>query len=100
LCWVISGHTRNSLIYSLQTTLIIGEALLHIECPPDKLLQYSLTGKLSYRLPLEFQFLNSHHSQQPLNLSWVTVGTSKSFPLGIRDWFLFCILQLLKFEYS
>jgi hypothetical protein len=42
---------KNSLIYSVQKTLITDEALLHVKCQPDKLLQYASAGKLSYSLP-------------------------------------------------
>jgi hypothetical protein len=32
LCWGVSSHTRHSLIYWVQTTVITEEALLHMEC--------------------------------------------------------------------
>jgi hypothetical protein len=52
----------------VQTTVITDEALLHTDCPPDKLLQHTSVGKLSYSRSLEFQFVNSHHCQQPVFL--------------------------------
>jgi hypothetical protein len=32
LCWAVSSHTRHSLIYWVQTTVITNEAVLHTEC--------------------------------------------------------------------
>jgi hypothetical protein len=31
LCWGVSSHTRHSLIYCVQTTVITDEALLHTD---------------------------------------------------------------------
>jgi hypothetical protein len=95
VCVGVSDHTRKSLIYSVQTTVITDEALyctqnVHqtIVCITLQLVNYPIAYLWS-----STSYIYTTVNSRLIYSVIITVGTSKSFQLGDRDWLSFCALS-------